>query len=43
MPALSAAIGEGRWAEAKELTIRLKYLHNIIRAAEKWPETGSDH
>jgi molecular chaperone HscB len=43
IPSLSAAIRAGHWAEAKELTIRLKYLRNIIRAAETWPETSSDH
>jgi uncharacterized protein YeaC (DUF1315 family) len=42
IPQLSTAIHAGKWADAKEMTIRLKYLRNIVRAAEKWPEMGSD-
>jgi molecular chaperone HscB len=40
---LSKAIQHEAWQQAKELTIRLKYLRSIISAANAWPDTTSDH
>jgi hypothetical protein len=35
---LSNSIREEKWAETKDLTVRLKYLNGIIKTAEEWRE-----